>query len=235
MRVTALELPARWGRPERALAAVETALERDPATDLVLLPEAALTGYVSPAGVFDPTPFAESRGGASAQAMARLARRFGLWLGGPLIEQDGARFYNALLLFDPQGALALHYRKRHPWFPEAWATPGDAPADVVRVAGGNVTAAICFDVHFLAQEAAASLAAADVLLFPSAWVEEDEEDTRAALLRDLAQQFDLAIVNANWGPGLPAVRGQGGSRIVARSGETLARAAPGRPRIDAAV
>ena len=45
VRVTAIELPARWGPAGPALADVEARLARGPATDVVLLPEAALTGY----------------------------------------------------------------------------------------------------------------------------------------------------------------------------------------------
>jgi predicted amidohydrolase len=226
LRVTALELPARWGRPERALREVDEALAAGPPTDLVLLPEAALTGYVSPSGDFDLRRFAEPLDGPMAAGIAELARRHRVHLGGPLIERDGLRHHNTLLLFDPDGQLVLHYRKRHPWYPETWADPGDVlpPPRVVR--GRKVTAAICFDVHFLVEEAAALLGAADVLLFPSAWVE--ETDSRPELLSGLARRFGIAIVNANWGWGRPRIAGQGGSRIVGPDGSVLAVAEAGR-------
>jgi predicted amidohydrolase len=82
---------------------------------------------------------------------------------------------------------------------------------------------MCFDVHFLEGDAASELRAADVLLFPSAWVEEGD-DTRDALLPELSRAFDVAIVNANWGQGAPRIPGQGASRIVGRDGAEVARA-----------
>ena len=226
LRVSALELPARWGQPERALREADDALAAGPPSDLVLLPEAALTGYVSPSGDFDLRGFAEPLGGALCGGLAELARRHRVHLGGPLIERDGARHHNALLLFDPEGRLVLHYRKRHPWYPETWADPGELLAPLVNVRGLKATAAICFDVHFLAEEAAALLDAADLLLFPSAWVE--ETDSRPELLSGLARRFGITIVNANWGPGRPRIAGQGGSRIVGPDGATLAVARAGR-------
>jgi predicted amidohydrolase len=123
--------------------------------------------------------------------------------------------------FDEAGREILHYKKRHPWYPETWATPGDAPHPVVTVGGLRVSIAICFDLHF----AAAELAPCDVLLFPSAWVESGD-DSRPELLRALG----VHVVNANWGPGEPRVPGQGDSCILHASGAVLAR---GAPRIDA--
>jgi predicted amidohydrolase len=117
--------------------------------------------------------------------------------------------------------------------PETWATPGEEPLPEIDVEGARVTAAICFDAHFLSEESAEALARADVLLFPSAWVE--EEDSREKLLGDLARRFDVAIVNANWGAGLPRVGGQGRSMILSRDGRVVAEAegATSPARVDA--
>lgn len=219
MRVTALELPARFDRVAENLAHVDALLARAP-TDLALLPEASLTGYVSPDGDFDLTRFAESRDGVTSRALSALAKKHRTHLIGPLVERDGARAFNAMIGFDPDGRELLHYRKRHPWYPEAWATPGDAPAPVVRIGDARVTIAICFDVHFLQG------IDADVLLFPSAWVQ--ARDTRLEILGALG----VHVVNANWGVGEPRVAGQGNSCILHASGAVLAR---GGPRLDAAL
>ena len=227
LHVAALELPARWNDPSRALEEADRLLSSSPAPDLVLLPEASLTGYVSPGLDFDLSPFAEPVTGPTALALATLARTHGCHLAGPLIERDGPNLHNAMLVFSADGVLVAHYRKRHPWYPETWATPGDAPAPVFEVRGVRVTIATCFDVHFLAEDATATLRQADVLLFPRAWVERD--DSRATLLPEVARRFDVAVVNANWGPGAPRVAGQGGSCILGRDGGVLALAkAPGR-------
>lgn len=226
MRITVFELPARWREREAALADVDARLGRGAATDLVLLPEASLTGYVSPQGDFDLSALGEPLDGPTARALAGLAAKHGVHLVGPLIEADGARRYNAMVGFAPTGERVMHYRKRHPWIPETWATPGEAPHPVVELCGRRVTIATCYDVHFLPEEAAAELAAADVLLFPSAWVE--RVDTRRGLLRAIATEFSIAVVNANWAAGVVRVPGQGGSCVVDARGEVIASERDGR-------
>lgn len=218
-RLAALQLAQAWGDVPGALARLEAAL---PAADLVLLPEAAFTGYVSPRGDYDLRPFAEPLDGLTARAVAALAARHRLAIAAPLIERDGPRCYNSLLLFDDGGRRIGHWRKRHPWLPETWASPGDLGSPVVEWRGLHLCAAICYDLHFL-DEAADSLDRSDVLLFPSAWVEEGP-DTRVPKLRALARRFGLTVVNANWAKGDPAVPGQGGSVLVGPDGALLAQA-----------
>lgn len=232
MRVCAIELPARWNERAQALADVDRALSEAPPAPLVLLPEACLDGYMSPRAEFDLSPFAEAPDGPACQALSGLARKHGCHLAGSFVERDGPRCHNALAVFGPDGAVVARYRKRHPWVIEEWATPGDAPPPVFDVGGLRVTVAMCFDVHFLEEDAVSQLREADVLLFPSAWVEE-AADQRDTLLPELARAFDVAIVNANWGPGTPRIQGQGASRIVGRDGKVLARAkGPGRLEAD---
>lgn len=234
MRIAVLELPAVWNGKAEALARVETMLAAGPETDLVLLPEAALTGFVSPDGDFDLAPFAEPPDGPSAQRFAALARRHRTHLVGPLIVAEGGAAYNALAVFGRDGDVLAWYRKRHPWYPETWASPGSDPHPVLAIDGHAVSLAICFDVHFLAAEEAELLTRIDLLLFASAWVEDRPGDrSLEPILDGLSVRFDLAIANANWGPGVVQVAGQGGSSIRARGGRVVAVVGPGELRADA--
>lgn len=232
MRVSVLELPARWMTVAEALADVDARLGTGPATELALLPEAALTGYVSPTGETDLAAAAEAIDGPTAAALAALAVRHRTHVVGPLIERSGDACFNSTVGFDPAGARVLHYRKRHPWAPETWATPGDRPHQAVEIGGVRVAIATCYDLHFVAAEAADVLAAADLLLFPSAWVE--RRSTRVAMLRALAARFDIAVANANWGPGVVRIAGQGGSCVIDRGGAVRVTAPPGG-RADATI
>lgn len=232
LRVSVLELPARWAGREAALAEVDALLDRD-APDLVVLPEMALTGYVSPEGSFDLSAFAEPLDGPTVRAAGALSRRRGIHLVAPLVLSEGERLYNAAVVLGPGGELVATYRKRNPWYPETWATPGEQPHPVFDVGGIAVTLAICFDGHFLLEDAADSLSRADLLVFTSAWVE--EEDGRLPLLRFLARRFGVAIANANWGPGVVVIPGQGGSCVLDGRGEVLASVPAGGRRADAVV
>ena len=80
MHVTALQLPARHGAAKEQLAFTEALLESGPRTDLVLLPEASLTGYVSADGDFDLTAFAEPIEGPTRAALAgNFASSAAIW------------------------------------------------------------------------------------------------------------------------------------------------------------
>ena len=216
--VAALELPHRFGDPLAQLQLTDQLLSEARGAQLAVLPECGLTGYMSAAEDYDLRAFAEPLDGPTCKALAQLARKHSIALAGPLIEADGSVFYNAFVVFDSKGRRIAHYRKRNPWLPEKWAARGDLGNPIFEVGGLRITIAICFDVHFLAEDAGAQLRAADVLLFPSAWVDDEPGDSRDTLLPALARTFRISIVNANWGAGVPAVRGQGGSRIVAANG-----------------
>lgn len=215
MRIRALQMAHAWGDVPGALARVEASMKD---VDLLAVPEAALTGYVSPEGDFDLRRFAEPLEGASASALSAMAARHQIALAAPLIEREGDAFYNAYLLFDERGRRIGHWRKRHPWIPETWATPGDLGTPVVEWRGLRVAAAICYDLHFIQ-----ALDPCDLFLFPSAWVE-DGPDTRVPKLRALARRHRMSIVNPNWARSVPALSGQGGSVILGPDGAVLARA-----------
>jgi 5-aminopentanamidase len=219
LRAAALETPHVFGRPDEVLAAIDHALSLLPSgIDLVLLSECALTGYVSPRGSYDLKRFAEPLDGPTTKCLSALAKKHNVALAGPLIEREGQAIYNTLVLFDSEETLLGLWRKRHPWYPEHWATPGNLNTSVIRWRGCAITACICFDIHFIGQEAPDSLTEADLMLYPSAWVDSDDSDARTPILGALATQFDVTILNANWGVGVPDVRGQGRSRGVLQDG-----------------
>lgn len=189
--------------------------------DLVLLPELGLTGYVTSVMTFDLAALAEPADGPTMDACARLARHYRTALAVPLLESVASgQLYNSLLLFNAHGERIGHWRKRHPWYPETWATPGDLGTPLVQLNDITLCAAICFDIHFVGKEAAAELDAADLLLFPSAWVE--RPDSRPQHLAALAREHRVAIANANWGLGTPAIYGQGHSMILNTTGTVVA-------------
>ena len=233
LRVSVLELPARWREPEAALDEVDRLLSLGP-TDLAVLPEMSLGGYVSPQGDFCLTPFAEPIEGATIQAVAALADQHATTIVAPLVLAEGPDVFNAAVVVGPDGRVITVYRKRHPWLPERWATPGAAPHPLFRLGTHAITIAICYDGHFLEEEAVEALSQANLLVFTSAWV--DNVDSRVPLLRSIARRFGVAVANANWGSGVVDVRGQGGSCVIDAHGDVIARVDPTKSaRVDADV
>lgn len=237
LRLAVLELPAVWNDRAGVLARVDDRLTQGPEIDLVLLPETAFTGYVSSRGSFDLRRFAEPLDGPTIVAVSELARKHRTCLVAPLVlreeGREGPLYFNAMVAVGKTGERIALYRKRHPWFPEAWATAGTSEPPVFEVEGVKVTIGICYDVHFLADDAGAALRASDLLLFPSAWV--DEDDTKIPTLARLARQFSITVANANWAPGVVQLPGQGDSCILDPEGRIVSAVRPGESRADAVV
>lgn len=125
LNVTIVEPPALFGEPEKQLQRINTILNMAPVGDVIVLPETTLTGYVSPEGVFDLSAFAEPFEGSHLAGLRELAVRRRAAVIGPVIERDGERLFNTQVVLAADGSLLAKYRKRHPWYPETWATPGD--------------------------------------------------------------------------------------------------------------
>ncbi|MHC4915414.1 MAG: carbon-nitrogen hydrolase family protein, partial [Planctomycetota bacterium] len=142
-RVAAVQMYSRMGDLGYNRARMEK-LARDAAArgaDVVVFPEAAVTGYVSEEFEIwtDPVArpdegrslqnYAEGAGDKSVARFTRLAAELGVYIVIPFIEYDREqkRYYNTLVLPGPKGGVRGHYRKLNPW-PRAeatWATDGD--------------------------------------------------------------------------------------------------------------
>ena len=122
--------------------------------DLVVFPEAFLTGYNVGALLGE---LAEPPDGPSGRALGELARDAGVALLCGYPERDGPRVYNSAMLVDAGGERVLGYRKTHLFGPvdRAAFAPGESFV-TAEVAGLRVGVLICFDIEF--PEAARQLA-----------------------------------------------------------------------------
>src|SRR5205807_2674432 len=158
---------------------------------IVVLPETAVTGYLSQDLVTnwhvpgmpldpkfrgkDPKAFAEPVPGPSTKHFCALAKDLGIYLTIPLLEVDAAggkpRYFNTVCLASPTGELVTHYRKLTPWpHPEqSWATPGDRGVQTHDTEYGRVGLGICFDIHTILEKYQDKKLWA--LLYPIAWVD----------------------------------------------------------------
>ena len=210
---------------------------------VITAPEAFLTGYMREDGsetwrlpdrpafhrmrTRDPRGYAETVPGPSTAHFSALAAELRIYLTVPLIEYVAAtdRFHNTVVLFGPDGAPLLHYRKLHPWpyVEVGWATPGDRGLQVVDTPFGRLGLLICFD--FTYEIANLRAAGADTVLFSTAWYDVPNSPWFSAQLPALALQHNINVVAANWSVAAPRTwHGYGQSRIVDCAGTILARA-----------
>jgi predicted amidohydrolase len=187
---------------------------------IVVLPEAAITGYLSQdlktnwhlpgwplAADFAgkrPDGFAEPVPGPSTQHFGALAKRLGIYLTVPIVEVDqpagqAKRYFNTVCLVAPSGEMVAHYRKLTPWpHPEqSWATPGDRGVQFYDTEYGRVGLAICFDIHTILEKYEPHKIWA--LLYPIAWVDDEHPaDWFWHKLPARVAKFHHYVIGANW-------------------------------------
>ena len=126
---------------QRTLEAIATCA---PGTDIVMFPEAQLTGFLDPSNLAD---VAEPLDGPSVGAVIAAAQARDVAVVAGLIENDGGRFYNTTVFVTPDG-IALRYRKTHLWVSEHGVVlPGDRYA-TIEWHGVRIGLLICYDNEF---------------------------------------------------------------------------------------
>jgi predicted amidohydrolase len=214
---------------------------------IVVLPEAAITGYLSQdlktnwqipgwpiEPVFagkDPAGFAEPVPGPSTRHFGALAKKLGIYLTVPLVEVDESkaqakRYFNTVCLMSPAGEMVAHYRKLTPWpYPEqSWATPGDRGVQTYDTEYGRVGLGICFDIHTILEKYEPHKIWA--LLYPIAWVDDEHPaEWFWHRLPPRIAKFRHYVIGANWSVDQKQTwRGYGFSTIFAPDGTVIASA-----------
>jgi predicted amidohydrolase len=189
---------------------------------------------------------AETVPGESTGIFGALARELEVRIVVGLIEKaevsEGGRkrvdYYNAAVLLGPDGTIECHYRKLNLWAPgdATWAQEGNLGLGIRDTEFGKLGVMICYDQSCGTAE---RLKAAGVttILYPIAWVHDrPAEDWFENRLPERVKEWGLNVVGANWcldevprDPNGPY--GFGSSRIIAKDGSILARAAPAGDQI----
>ncbi len=244
--VAAVQCPSRMGDVEGNCRRLER-LVREAASHgakIIVLPEASVTGYLSqdlgvnwhlPGRPLRPD-FTEGRSpeaaaqtvpGKTTARFGRLARVLGVYIVVTFVEIEKAtgRYFNTACLIGPRGRILLHYRKLHPWpYPEdSWTTPGDRGLAIAETPYGRLGLLICYDIHdvppLLAERGV------ETLLYPIAWVDDEESTWFDVGLPAEARRHGVNIVGANWSVEKKQDwPGYGMSRIIDREGKILAAA-----------
>jgi predicted amidohydrolase len=227
---------------ERALHGITAAARAG--AGLVVLPELFLGPYFCQRpddnSAFDR---AEPVPGPATQRLAAAARDNRVVLvGGSIFEKAGDRYFNTAPVFGPDGALAGVYRKTHIpedilYHEQHYFAPGDTGVRVFATPAGRVAPLVCYDQWYPEAARLATLAGAELLVYPTAIgtideaVEENitgdwEQMWRSAQVGHAAvNNVFVAAVNRVGREG--AITFWGGSFICGPDGALLARGGDG--------
>ena len=214
-----------------ALDDVAAALPAD--TDLVVLPEAFARDFGQPGS--DLSPYAETLDGPFAGHLRKLAGSTGAaWLAGMFeTAEDPGRPLNTLVLAD--GDREVAYRKIHlydsfGYHESRTVSAGPIEPAATDVRGFPVGLMTCYDLRFPELARALTIAGAEALLVPAAWVAgERKVEHWRTLLRARAIENTVWVV----GVGQPGPRYTGHSVVVAPDGDVVAEAGEDAAELDA--
>ena len=194
MRLAAVQLEITLGQPEanisRARGLVGEAKRQG--AGIVLLPELWTTGY-------DLERAAElAIHLKSDHEIAKLAREFGVYLCGSVLEKSGGKFFNAFTIYSPSGELLAVYRKLHLFAPlrePEFLSPGDEPV-AIELPWGKSGLAICYDLRFPELFRSHAVDGARLILVCAEWPHPRLEHWRT-LLRARAIENQAYVVACN--------------------------------------
>lgn len=195
--------------------------------DVLVLPECALAGWLSPAARFaaEPVP------GPLTRRLAALARRHRMAIVAGLEERDGGRIYNAAVFLDEEGRLLLRHRKVAELEIGLELYARGTSLAVASWRDRTIAVDICADSWGPEITDALYLLGARLIFSPCAWaVRPGGEETNLAWIREAyrarTRGRELTIAAAN-GVG-PVTQGpwagrilQGNSLVVGPDGRTI--------------
>jgi len=205
---------------------------RSQGVGLLVLPEAALGGYVETLhGDADPPPALDPAGPELARVM-ELAAGMVVCVGFCEEGEGGAR-HNVAACVSGEGLHGLHRKVHLPLDEHRMTTPGDSLA-AFDTPIGRAGMLICYDKAFPEAARTLTLDGAQILCFLSAWpasatdpaprLEDDRQWRRAELWdRARAAENSLIVASANQTGAFGRLRFLGGARVVGPGGDLLAR------------
>jgi predicted amidohydrolase len=151
----------------KCLEFLETAAKKS--AEIIVFPECALTGYCF-SSLEESFSVAEPVFGPSSRAIAALCRELNVYTIIGLLEKDGEKYYNTVVLIGPKGLIGK-YRKLHLPFLgiDRFVDPGDQPLKVFETGVGRIGMNICFDIRMPESARVLTLLGAESIMLPTNW------------------------------------------------------------------
>jgi nitrilase len=170
--------------------------------------------------------------GPDSDRLAGIAREHGLWLALGANELDRGTIYNALLVYGPDGELALHHRKLVPTNHErlVWGPGNGAGLEAVETPVGRVGGLICWENFMPLARFALYESGVEIYLAPTAEDSEQWHDSMRHIARE-SRAFVLSCCVFQRASSYPddvqlaegdELIGRGGSAILGPDGAYLA-------------
>lgn len=233
LRACGVQLDPRIGEPQPNAVAVaaEILTAAEEGAELVVFPEAALTGYVFESAE-EARAAAVRADGAEVESVAAACREAGVFAVVGAVEREGGGLYNAAFLIGPDG-LVGRYRKVHTLClgVDRFAHPGPDPFRVWDLPFGRLGVNICYDGSFPESGRILRLLGAQLIVLPTNWPHQrlKRELVRVRAYENHVNYFAVNRVGVERG-----VRFDGGSVAAGPLGELLAEGgvAAGRVHVE---
>jgi predicted amidohydrolase len=171
IRVAACQIDPQLGEVDRNLEHIERVVAEaaTAGAKLVVLPEAAVTGYVFE-NLDEALTVAQRAVAVAEQRLADAALKAGVALIVGTLEAEAREVFNTALIFSGDGR-RFRYRKMHlPYLGvDRFATPGPDAPEVYDLAGMRVGVLICYDLRFPEAARICALEGADLVALPTNW------------------------------------------------------------------
>ncbi len=170
------EAATNWAEVQRNIDTISDYVDRAcdsfPGVDLIVFPEYSTHGFG-----FDPyashLKLASTIPGPETDALGKKAREKGVWLCASVVEKHAdpnRNPYNSMVIINPQGEVALSYRKMMPWCPKEPWTPGEAMQVCDGPKGSKLAITLCFDLDYPEVAREAAWKGANVILRPAKYM-----------------------------------------------------------------
>ncbi|MBO4402501.1 MAG: hypothetical protein J5792_02285 [Bacteroidales bacterium] len=221
LRITLCQSDIAWNSPDENMARYESYIRQAAGkSDLFLLPEMCLTGFVT-----DGTLTGEATGSPRLQTFASWARQHDMGIIAGVAVREKSLLYNRMHYFSPSGS-TFHYDKRHLFRmgdENGYFSPGKKKT-VFHCKGWKLFPQICYDLRF--PEGCRNSYHNGTFLYDCLIVIANWPHSRQQVLRTLAQaraienEAYLLLVNRT-GTDNNGIRHSGGSMIIDFKGNII--------------
>lgn len=202
--------------------------------DLVVFPEAALTGYCF-ADAEETRRGAITRSGPEIRRLQELAAQRNLSIVVGAVERVGEKLYNTVFFLEPDGTLFSYYKSHLPYLGvDRFVEAGEEPCAVFNTRFGKIGMIVCYELRFPEAARIAALGGARLLLQPTN-LPEGGESHPDFLSRARACENRLYFVSSNRCGTERGFTFIGRSQIVDYNGNVLQETGAGEELITAQV